>query len=297
MPRLRGGAMTEGEITARINYLKDKIDAINEKATADMAQVAARLKSVDVNASKLRYEKFKTLFSWTGPLFKDFSPYLVLILLIALLIGAAAMPKPKPKPGRKLRMTWWEKFKRSLKMILEKMFPMHTVRRWFNPFGKVDTIPRTQNAGRCDNMEWREYIDASEPYGGGFCKKTYKPKPLVWNIDQNKLPEYEKIPNLMKSEITKDGKKMQVYIPYALQSTFYVPQCNDAYYVDNSSGNDVEKKFADEGIPLLEDNGLTCKLVEKPSNATNNNQPFKPRFREVSNNTAAKRDELIECTP
>lgn len=297
MPKLCGGAETIEALESRIADLAEEIRKIQARAGEQMGQVEAKLKNVNVQKSKLRYEKFKTLFGFAGPLFKDFSPYLVLILLIVLLIGAAAVPKPKPSPGRKITMSWWEKLKRFIKMLLEKIFPVHTIRRLFNPFGKVDTIPRTQNAGRCDNAEWREYIDPSEPYGGGFCKKTYHPKPYVWNIDQNKLPDYDKLPDKMKRTITKDGKAMQVFIPYALQSTFYVPQCNDAYYIDqDAQGNEIEKKFSDEGMPLLQDKGLTCSLVEKDSNQANGNQPYKSRFRESVNNTAAKRDELIACT-
>lgn len=288
---------TADNLNRKIDLLNVEIRKIKIDAENKIADVSAKLKNVDVQAGKLRYEKFKTLFGFTGPLFKDFSPYLVLILLIVLLVGAAALPSPKIKPGRKLQMTWWEKLKRYLKKMLDKLFPVHVIRKWFNPLGKVDSIERTQNAGRCDNSEWREYIDSSEPYGGGFCKKTYKPKPYTWNIDQSKLPEYDKLPKKLQTLITKDGKRTQVFIPYALQSTFYVPQCNDAYYIDkDANGNDVEKKFADEGIPLLEDKGLTCSLVVKASNASNNNQPYKSRYRETVNNTAAKRDQLIACT-
>lgn len=284
-------------IEKQIAALENAITQAQMKAASDMGELQMKYRGINVQASKNRFDKIKSIFSIAGPLYKDFSPYLVLILLVLLLIGLSAFPKPKLMSGRVMPTTWWTKLKVAIKNILEKLFPVHVLRRWFNPFGKVDTIARTQNAGRCDNATWREYVDPSEPYGGGFCKKTSKPKPYTWNINTNKLPEYGAMPDTLKQTITKNGQKMQVFIPYELQSTFYVPQCNEAYYIEKTpDGKEVQRKFKDEGIQLLVDNGLTCSLVEKPSNQFNQQRPFKALYRKKSDDTSAGRDKLNTCT-
>lgn len=288
---------TADAIEKQIAALESAITQAQLKAASEMSQLQMKYRGINVQASKNRFDKIKSIFSIAGPLYKDFSPYLVLILLVVLLIGIAAFPKPKLRPGRVMPTTWWTKLQVAIKNILEKIFPIHVLRRWFNPFGKVDTISRTQNAGRCDNMKWREYVDASEPYGGGFCKKTSKPKPYTWNINSSKLPEFGAMPEAMKQTITRNGQRMQVFIPYELQSTFYVPQCNEAYYIDKTAdGREVQRKFKDEGIQLLVDNGLTCSLVEKPSNQHNNQRPFKALYRKKDDDNSAGRDKLNTCS-
>lgn len=281
----------------QIQALESEIGNIQKDAANKIGELGTKIRGIDVQASKNRFDKIKAIFGTMGPIYKDFSPYIVLLIIILLFIGVAASPKKKRRPGRKLPTSWWTRLKATIKNILEKMFPVHLLRKWFNPFGKVDTISRSQNAGRCDNAHWREYIDPSEPYGGGFCKATYKPKPHTWNIDPNKLPEHASMPEKLRTDITKNGQRMQVFIPYELQSTFYVPQCNDAYYVEKApDGTDVQKKFADEGIPLLVDNGLKCSFVEKPSNQHNQNKPFNALYRNKENDNAAGRDTLMTCT-
>lgn len=278
------------DVQKRINALQDAIRKLQEDATARIAKLELGNRKYNLQKSKQRWDVIKSVFSGMSPLFKDFSPYLVLILLVALLIGIAAAPMPKIFPGRKLPTSGWDKLKAALKNILEKLFPVSTMRKWFNPFGKVDSIERTQNAGRCDNAKWRELIDPSEPYGGGFCKKTYIPKPYSWTIDTNKLPEFNKLPEKLRDQITKNGAKTQIYIPFELQSTFYVPQCDKAYYLrKQADGTEVQVKVEE---PLLIDNGLTCSLAQHSSG---DSQPYSAKYRKKSDNKSASRDKLTTC--
>jgi hypothetical protein len=134
-------------------------------------------------------------------------------------------------------------------------------------------------------MGWRQQNDPSEPYGGGLCTRTFDPKPYEWQIDTSKNPDYDKLPAQMQAQLT--GTKTKVYIPYAKQATFYVPQCNDAYYMIG----DQKKSFAENGSPLLVDNGLSCTLAQKPLPIR-----YTSKYRLPSNANADNRDKLESCT-
>ncbi len=273
--------MAKGDIQSEILNIQRSMELAKARAAAEIARIEGKLDDISVKKSALRLNKIKAFFAPFGTLLKDFSPYLVLLIIILLFIGLAAAPSRKNRPGRKLPTSSGTKIKNGLKKLLEKLFPTTALRRWFNPFGKVETIPRTQNGGRCDNMGWRQQNDPSEPYGGGLCTRTFDPKPYEWQIDTSKNPDYDKLPGKIQTMLT--GEKTKVYIPYAKQATFYVPQCNDAYYIVG----DEKKKFADDGTPLLVDNGLSCTLAQKPLPTLHTS-----KYRLPSSN----RDNLESCT-
>lgn len=262
---------------------------IKHNSSVATAATSSSLEKNGIAKSKLWLERWKTIFGFMGPLMRDFSPYLVLILLVLLLIGLAATPAPRPTPGRTLPTSSWSKMIAAIKAFMDRIFPTQSLRRWFNPFGKVESIARTQNAGRCDNAKWRQQDDPSEPYGGGLCTRTTDPKPFEWQIDTSKNPDFDRLPTEIQSELT--GGKTKVYIPYAKQATFYVPQCNEAYYKVVKDGKEIERKFADDGTPLLIDNGLTCSLASKPLGDV-----YTSKYRRPENATAPKRDQVESCT-
>lgn len=268
-----------------IQRLLSEINKAKQDTAAAIAKIELGNNKLSVEDRKLRLGWFKQFASGFGIFMRDFSPYLVLLVIILLFVGMAAAPAKKSRPGRTLPTTGGSKIKNMLKKFLEMLFPTQTIRKWFNPFGKVDTIPRTQNGGRCDNVGWRQQNDPSEPYGGGLCTRTFDPKPYEWQIDTSKNPDFDKLPSKMQSALT--GAKTTVYIPYAKQATFYVPQCNDAYYMQG----DQKRKFADDGTPLLVDNGLSCTLAQKPLPAMHT-----AKFRLPQNANAAGRDQMTACT-
>lgn len=274
--RFKGGDAIADEIKAlteqKLKYL-DKLETLRLKKD-----------SLKMQKSAETFKKISSFFRGVfGVLWEGYAPYIVLISIFFIFFLIAIVPNMKNAPGRVLPTTGLDKVKKLFKTLLDKVFPADTIRRWFNPFGKVETFPRTQNAGRCDNLEWREYVDPSEPYGGGVCKRTYSPKPYVWNIDTSKLPDLAKMPQKAYDQVTHNGKKLQVFIPYEQQSTFYVPQCDKAYYLDENN-NQVVLRDVDQ--QLLVDNGLTCSLKERPA------QSFHARYRKVN----GKPHELSSCT-
>lgn len=286
------------EQEAVIRGLTAKIRELQLKTAADIADAWAKKRNTDVKGSKARFDKIRSFFSgFGGPIWRDFSPYLVLIIIILIFIGFSKFPIKKPNMSRLKPKSWWVRFKIYVALMIEKVFPVATFRRWFNPMGKVETIDRTKNSGRCDNMEWRQLVDRREPYGGGFCIKTHVPKPFVWNIDPKKLPEYERLPEKLRNSITKNGRKMQIFIPYEKQATFYVPQCDKAYYKDlDANGQEVNVLLSSENAQVLRDNGLTCSLIEKQANQLKGNSAFRAKYRRTEHNTSQDRDKTFKCS-
>lgn len=271
--------------TELIAEAENKIQLAQKAANKQISDISHNLGMESIAKSKLSFEKFKTMFAWMGPLMRDFSPYLVLIILILILIGGISSSSSRSQPGRKINTSSGTKVKNALQSLFEKIFPVHIMRKWFNPFGKVDSIKRNMNGGRCDNLAWLQKNDRNEPYGGGLCVKTFDPKPFEWQLDTSKNPDFDKLPAKMQADLT--GSKTKVYIPYAKQATFYVPQCSKAYYLDG------EKKvvFAQKGSPLLVDNGLSCSLAQRPLGSLHTS-----KFRLSENATADKRDQVTSCT-
>ena len=109
--------------------------------------------------------------------------------------------------------------------------------------------------GRCDDVEWRQTA-------GGLCAKTYAPKNIRWVFDLDKLQDVDKLPEEKKKEITSNGEKLQVYIPWSQQGTFYVPQCSRAYFMVKDKDG-VEQPVS--ASYLFVDKGLNCQRVEHDS--------------------------------
>jgi len=102
--------------------------------------------------------------------------------------------------------------------------------------------------GRCDQVTWRELGGDGR---AGLCARTYAPKDINWVMDTDKMPDMNRIPEEMYQKVTKNGRRLQVTIPWALQGTFYVPQCSKAVFGDGESAAD-----------LLKDEGMACRKKE-----------------------------------
>ncbi len=131
-----------------------------------------------------------------------------------------------------------------------------------NPLrGDPPTIPRpTLGSGRCDNIQWR---DVGGDGNSGLCARTYITPATSWVLDADRMGELKVIPEDKAEAIQgKNGENMQIFIPWKVQGTFYVPQCKDAYSIrKDHMGNEQRVPMGH----LLEERGLSCKRRELPS--------------------------------
>jgi hypothetical protein len=231
-----------------------------------------------------------------GMILRDLSPYIALAIVFMIMAGALRGGKLRaPQPFRKLQImnktkSTWQKFKAWFKKQLQIFMPGYKLRalsRILNPFAAdVPSNPRPiETYGRCDNTEWRQT-------GGnkaGLCVRTYKPDKVTWTLDVDKMPELSKLPTPMTKELQKNGERLQIYIPWALQGTFYVPQCSKAYFVEtDKDGKQVQTPAAH----LLKDKGLSCERLEKAS--TQYGVTYRPKSSQNKYDIATKDDP--KCT-
>lgn len=185
-------------------------------------------------------------------LLRDLSPYIALAIVIIVFIiiftssGSSRPANPKmaspqaPKPPS-YGFGW---------------SPGYKVRSVFNYFnGNVKSIQRPiEKWGRCDNREW-QHMGGN---GAGLCVRTYKPKDIEWSLSPDKIPDLKRLPKVLSDKITNNGDKLRIYIPWAEQGPFYVPQCSKAYFKTLATDG-TEKQVS--ATHLLKDNGLTCERM------------------------------------
>lgn len=188
---------------------------------------------------------------------RDLSPYLALIAIIVLIIVLLGTKKKssKPKNSKNKNGTSTSKSKSG-----GFFTPGYKIRSMFNYFnGNVRSIKRpVEKYGRCDNMEWQH----TGGNAAGICVRTVAPKDIEWNAGPDKIPELAKLPKIIKDSITKDSQRSTIYIPWAEQGPFYVPQCSKAYFKVYDKDGKETKESADY---LFKDNGLTCERIVKES--------------------------------
>jgi predicted Rdx family selenoprotein len=277
MRKKRGGGGPEEKYTVSqqikdINALteaqKDKTDAIaakrateaEEKAVSSQ-QLANTMKNADVVAGWAG-KWFDKATAWMGPVWRDFTPYLVLILIFLILTGVAlTAPVSTRDPNSAERdgifnqsKTLFQRIGDIIKGIIAKLNFSHYVTRFgrmINPLGgTLPTTPRPKlQYGRCDMKEWFELNGDGE---SGFCTRTYMPKDINWLMDTDKMSAEMKAtsPDLVK-QATNYGQKLQVNIPWEKEVSFFVPKCSQATFADGTSASH-----------LFEDEGLTCKPRE-----------------------------------
>lgn len=221
---------------------------------------------VAIKQSALLWSKLDKIFGWIGkilssigsvlkPLFRDLTPYIALILVILFIIGiarSASSPAIASQAATGInppQLSWYNSW----------FTPGYQLRSLFSVFGtNQPTVNRpTEVNGRCDNVEWQHT-------GGddtGLCVKTYKPETINWTLDSDKMPEIGKLPPKLAQRMN-TSMRMQVYIPWEEQGTFYVPQCSRAYFKEmDDNGNEIHTPAG----YLFNDKGLVCERVEKKS--------------------------------
>lgn len=183
------------------------------------------------------------------PVFNSLAPYIALAIVILFIIfGIMLFVAPSPKPVSLTQVNppqlkWYE-----------RALPWYQLRFFSTP--PSINRPKEEN-GRCDNVEW-QHTGGND---AGFCVRTYKPENIAWTFDMDKMPEVRQIPKQLSEEMNTTSK-MQVYIPWEAQGTFFLPQCSKAFFREvDENGNEVRTPAGH----LFVDNGLVCKKVEKPS--------------------------------
>jgi hypothetical protein len=252
--------------------LKDHMNNVNK-----LREQLAGEKALDIKVLGLKRLPNPYLHS----IWNKFSDYLALvlgILLFIFLMSAAfkATSKKKSSPARKKtfqkqkKPSIWQRF---TDWTSHAVSPVSSTIGRLNPFrGDPPTIARPPyGAGRCDNIEWRDMGGEGNP---GLCVRSYATPTTVWTLDPDTMPELNELPGPMSETIRgKDNSKMQIHIPWKTQSTFYVPQCKDAYFLEkDTNGNLIQQSAAH----LLEEQGLSCKLREVLSTTYDENK-YRPK--------------------
>jgi hypothetical protein len=233
-------------------------------ATADQVSSNIAKNRVEIAMTFIK-PIFSAIWKVVVTLLRDLSPYIALILVIYFLIvisrGGRRSSSQQNQRDDDKEDGWWESIKKKTAGFFE---PSYQLRSFFSSlrFGKKD-LPfierRKLRSGRCDNIKWMETGGEGQD---GLCIRTYKPKPIRWVLDTDRMPELEKMPEQIVMDLKSGGDHLTVYIPWEQQGTFYVPQCDKAYYL-KIDDNGKERKVS--ASRLLVENGLTCKRAELPS--------------------------------
>lgn len=272
MTKLKGGQVPDLDTSqkllnaAKVQALGTFEDAMKKNADNFADSVKSAAKNAASNVTKNRVEIamtfikpiFGAIWKIVITLLRDLSPYIafaiVIIVLIMLFRGATS--SGSNTGGTSQDNSAWGKIKSALE-------PNYQIRAFFSGLNftrKDPYIPRRMiQSGRCDNYEWLETGGDGQD---GLCVKTYKPETIRWVLDTDRMPELSKMPEDIAIRLKSGGEMLQVFIPWEQEGTFYVPQCDQAYYV---STDDNGKEVHIPATKLLEDNGLTCKRKEYTS--------------------------------
>jgi hypothetical protein len=248
---------------AQLAKLTKEAELYGVKAVAAEADTVSKEKAVAALKSAVSAKIWKNIWDRISNIFKalwdvlkyilrDLSPYIALIIVILLIIGTSMRrPRPTYNNGRRNppRLTFWDKW----------FTPSYNVRSMLRMFsGSPPSASRPKEIyGRCDNVEWQH----TGGNGSGLCVKTYKPETISWTFDTDKMPELNKIPSKLYDSMNYSSK-MQVFIPWAEEGTFFVPKCSGAYFKELDENGNEKKTPAGY---LFDDKGLICQRVEKNS--------------------------------
>lgn len=211
---------------------------------------------------------FAYLIELLSKLFDAGSHYIVFFLVIGLLLYGATMfmspPPAKPAPTSEKdkqhhdlieahqNLSWFQMQLDKLKNLMKPGYQILSFIRMFSK-NQETLFPRERMAeGRCDNMNRMD--------GGAECFASTKPEDLSWTIDTDKMDNWTLLPKEFQNQ---NADKLNVYMPYIVQNSFYVPQCTGAYY-KTASGDHKPINLYDEG-------GTSCNFRTVNSTLYNKN--------------------------
>lgn len=275
-------AAEEAKAAARLAKMQKAAELAEEKKK-NREEARAKAEQQHVKNREYRLRLFNVITNKIGKLLepileiikillRELAPYIALVLIILLIIWAFSSSGSSSSKGSKSSSYsggWWPKW----------LTPNYKFKQLFNYFNtKINSTARPKEAGgRCDNLNFSDKM--------GLCPRTYAPEETKWTIDVDKIPELNKLPDDLFKKYTNNSEKLIVYIPWAPQGTFYVPQCGKAYFkVTNSKGIETTAN-ADY---LFKDNGLTCDRVTKTS--TSYGSKYRPRDATDKQDYASEKD-------
>lgn len=258
---------------ARAKFLEKQTEALEKQVAIGQKSADAAAYSATKEISTKRLNMFgtfvkniglliKNMLRPIGIILKDLSPYIALGVVIWVVFMGKGLPGRAANTGASGRRrdsvfnsvkTPFQRFKEWLSRKFAWLAPGYRYRQFMRMFsflgGSIKTVPRPRMVnGRCDNEEWKELGGDGRP---GLCARTFSPKEIQWTFDSDKMPELNKMPEVLYNEKTNQGRRLQVTIPWALQGTFYVPQCSRAKFSDGTSA-----------AHLFTDEGMTCRKKE-----------------------------------
>lgn len=257
--------LENANLESKLEVMSKQSAAIDEDITNKRIQTSAAETKAYVAKKDVSMRWWSGIFSaiWSflssiGKVFlvllRDLSPYIALAIVIIVFIiifstGSSSRPANPRYANRNAPRS-------SSYNIFGWLSPGYKVRSMMNYFnGNVKSIQRPiEKWGRCDNMEW-QHMGGN---GSGLCVRTYKPKDIEWSLSPDKIPDLKKLPKTVSDKITNNGERLKIYIPWAEQGPFYVPQCSKAYFKTLASDG-TEKQVS--ATHLLKDNGLTCERM------------------------------------
>ena len=278
---------------AEIQYLETKTQALKRSIENSERLAASNMSrnnnQNNTNRANVVFKIISGIVRPVVPILRDLAPYIALIIIILILVGVgvnASGPTMNLNAGSARRDAIFNKtfgvfgkIQRAIGNFFARFSLGHRFRlimRMINPFGgsyqNVIERPRA-GTGRCNNIEWVE--------NGGQCDNILFPNAIEWKISPDKITEWDRLPDDIRNGF---NKKLKIYIPWAKQDTFYVPQCAKAYYLVASrnltTGKlSIQQKLLNdnERTRFLQDTGLDCVRVQKTLPKV-----FKPEYRAVS---------------
>ena len=247
----------------RLDKYNAKLDGWKSKneAYAPCVQAQADMKKASAMSARVSsiYTVIRSIANHLGPWFA----FIIILIMIVLMVSYSTSKSKKP-------------FSKLQFMKDSKLAEQINPSKWFssifpsgiNPFksvtklasrvtikNNVDGIDRpTLKGGRCGNT----WIDA-----GDTCLNTQNPEPYKTGITEN---------------------EQDVYMPWLIQGTFYVPQCENTFVKDDGTG---KSKMTD--TIYFNDLGLRCssdnKVRPKPINAASLTTSTKDTKSKSSSNT------------
>jgi len=263
--------------------LKQKEASENATRKEKASQAAAQLSESRAYHGRMApWRITKMLQGVLEPLWRNIAPYVALAIVIIVAVsflkgGGKKSNNSRQNRGRNpfsglgrtirnaertvekdtvLAFKWTRKIFRRIIKFFEKLFhPLYQITQFFNLFSggahSKNVFDRTQiQSGRCDNINWLETTDEGKK---GVCDIAKHPTDLTWNLDTSQTPEYFELPQSRKSQLDIYNT---VKIPWDVnpEASFYVPQCEKAYYPKTCTKNGICIK-----ADMFEDLGLTCK--------------------------------------
>lgn len=248
------------EINRLNDYIKtgkqmiNSIEADRKKPDGELPLIIKLIDKIKAGVSKTG----SFLFNKQYP-FAHYATLIIIIIIIIIILTVSFTAVPNKKASKE-KNTGIRGFINKIKFEIKKFFSnifgykFRSLRMSENSKKQGGTSRKTVS-GRCDMLDWMEK--------GNMCIKTNYPAPIRWILPVDKMPELSEIPTKLKEELTDNGNKLVIDIPYSKVNTKFVPNCSKMTYYN---GKKVDGLLKQKNI-----NSDLCMIVEKKSKKYKNN--------------------------